>query len=82
MKEKHLLSLSTKGNDYMLALIQIVISIILTVLFGINSAITFTLIDVLTLILIFLLSNIAITIIYILLFVVFVYTTEKIDYRK
>ncbi len=66
----------------MLALIQIVISIILTVLFGINSAITFTLIDVLTLILIFLLSNIAITIIYILLFVVFVYTTEKIDYRK
>ena len=66
----------------MLGLLQIVLSIVLTVIFGINNAITFTFYDMSRLALYFLISNIIITAVFLLLFVIFVYTTEKIDYRK
>ncbi|MCK4552457.1 MAG: 1-acyl-sn-glycerol-3-phosphate acyltransferase, partial [Tenericutes bacterium] len=66
----------------MLGLIQIVLSIVLTVIFGINNAIAFTFFGVSKVILFFLICNIVITFIFLFLFVIFVYTTEKIDYRK
>ena len=66
----------------MLAIIQIILSLVLTVIFGINNPLTFSLIDIIKVLLVFIGYNLLITFIFILLFILFIYTTEKIDYRK
>ncbi len=66
----------------MLALLQVVLSILLTILYSVNTGVSFDLLGVSGIILIFIAANILSAFVIMLGFVVFIYTTEKIDYRK
>ncbi len=66
----------------MLAILQILVSILLTILYGINHDIGFELLSILGIILVFILYNGLATLAILIVFVIFIYATEKIDPRK
>ena len=66
----------------MLALIQIIVSILLTVLYGVKTVASFSILNIAGIILVFLIANILTTLALLIIFVIFIYATEKIDSRK
>ncbi len=65
----------------MLAFIQIVLALILTVLYSIQINLAFDALGIISVILIFIVFNIIIAIILLLLFVIFIYATEKMSIK-
>lgn len=66
----------------MLAIIQFIISIILTVLYAVNIDFSFALIDISKVILVFLVINLILTILVLLTFVFLIYTTENFKHNS
>ena len=66
----------------MLAILQLILSVILTAIYSINTGVSFELVDILGILLVFLIANILSAIVILWVLVIFIYATEKIDYRK
>lgn len=66
----------------MLAILQIVVSILITVLYGVNTVTSFSVLNVLGMLFVFIIANILVTLAILIIFVIFIYATEKVDPRK